>query len=245
MAESSPPDPSIVPDDATRLERGDGTSEQADHDNSKLVWWTVFERITGKLFPPPVHHGDEVKRKQYLAGLLGRELSDLSADSGLVTTARERFRRDFEIFERAERRAAALLGTLPIAATFTLAGGALILDGARTCGVMWRIPLALAFLLPVIALTAAAWFSALAVVRRQPLHHPDEESVRKFAEEVASEAWRNYVLELLTSADLNKRVRDWKVARVRTATFCFELALLGILLAGLVMAAYVIVAPTS
>jgi hypothetical protein len=242
MAESSPSDPRHALDDATRLERADRALEQRDRDDSKDRGWNPFERITKRFFPMRVDYTDEAEFKRRLALLVRCEHTKLSADSGLVTTAQERFRRDFEILERVERRAAALMGTLPIAATFTLAGGALILDSARTCGVGWRIALALAFVLPIVALTAATFFSALAAVRRRPLHYPDADAVLKFAEGNVSEAWRHYVSELLTAQHLNTRVREWNVARVRTATFYFELALLGILVAAVVMAVYVIAA---
>jgi hypothetical protein len=140
----------------------------------------------------------------------------------------------------AESKATTLVGTVAIAASLVVAGSGLILDPNRvTKG--WREALivlvgaVLLFLLMTGYLASRALFHVRTLKRPQVRHAWQRAGLRDTA---ASR--RALAIDMMARAGENRYVADYKLAQIQIAYRWYQLALVGFLMFGLAIAAYVL-----
>ena len=154
----------------------------------------------------------------------------------------EEFKRPFETIDRLEEHASSLQTGLPVVATVVLVGGALVVDRTKLCGDGWRAALGASLGWVVVMLALATFFALLTTTRRASRAYPGEPAVVQLSTgDPAAE--RGYAVELLASARFNDRIRQWKLARMHSASFCVGLALLGFVAFAGILTAYGIARP--
>jgi hypothetical protein len=175
---------------------------------------------------------------------------DLSTDSEplsaeLLDQAREIFAASLARADGVERRATTLLGTVGIAASLSVAGAGLLLDGQKISGTTWRILVALGLLLTTGCFVMCGWRALQALSRLHRWSMPNDEDILRRRNLGVAKARIDLATSLLTSAGANEPVAEWKVAHLGAAAWWFLRALIALIATALVLVAYVAFGPIA
>jgi hypothetical protein len=180
---------------------------------------------------------------------IGAIKRDLSTDSEslsaeLLEEAREIFAAPVGRAEGVERRATTLLGTVGIAASFSVAGAGLLLDGQKVHGTTWRLLVAVGFLLTTSCFAMCGWRALQALSRLQKWSMPKDVDILGRKRMGLADARIDLAASLLKSAGANEPVAEWKVAHLGAATWWLLRALFVLIATALVLVLYVAFGPT-
>jgi hypothetical protein len=209
-------------------------------------WWRSpqkpwFKKQWEKLFLPlrePTKFRDTAAIKRDLT----TDSDSLSVE--LLEQAREIFAAPTDRAEGVERRATTLLGTVGIAASLSVAGAGLLLDGQKVHGTTWRLLVAIGFLLTTSCFAMCGWRALQALSRLHTWSMPRDEDILKRNQMGLIDARLDLAASLLKSAGANEPVAEWKVAHLGAATWWFLRALVVLITTALVLVFYVAVGPT-
>lgn len=200
------------------------------HSEKRRWWW---ERLFVPV-PSPTHflmREDEIASK--LMPIQGRSVE-------VLAEAQMQFDEPFSRSDGIERRATTLQGAVAIAASFALAGGALLLDNGKVSSHGWRVALVIPYALTIVSLLACGLRALRATSRVLVWYYPDPEGVIKRVGESDDKARISRAAELLYSAGRNQATVRYKVAQMRAAAHWFALSLAALLLTAALFCAYVI-----
>lgn len=192
------------------------------HGSVRRRWWwnRLFVQVAD-----PYFFGDQTKDTIYesLKSAIRRAESVLAEARHVVDDEKARG-------EHVERRATALQGAVAIAATFVLAGGAVLVgvNGFPSSG--WRSVIAGGYLLTVVCLAATGLRALRATVRVHAFEYPDPDGVVQRATENDAESQLRRAAELLYAYSRNQPIVDYQVAQMRAAGHWFAAALAGVLI---------------
>jgi hypothetical protein len=198
---------------------------------TKRRWW--WERLFVPV-PGPVHYlasEDEIVAE--LTPAAGRS-------EEVLAEAQTLFDEPFERSDGIERRATTLQGAVAIAASFALAGGALLLDTGKVPSHGWRVALVIPYAITIVSLLACGLRALRATSRVLVWHYPHPEGVLRRAALPDAEARIGRAAELLHSAGRNQATVRYKVAQMRAAAHWFALALAALLVTAALFCAYVL-----
>ena len=150
-----------------------------------------------------------------------------------------------ERIEGAQSRATTLQGAVAIAASFLLAGGALLADPAKVRGDCWRVFFALALFGVVFALVMSGARALAATSTIHVFHRPTASEITLRTGVAAAEARIELAAETLRNYACNTKVADWKVAYLGAAAWWFRWALVGLLVLAALLGFYGVFGPDS
>jgi hypothetical protein len=203
---------------------------------TKRRWW--WERLFVPV-PGPTHYlesEDEIAAR--LKPAEGRSEDTLAEAQAL-------FDEPFTRSDGIERRATTLQGAVTIAASFALAGGALLLDTDKIAAQGWRVALVIPYAVTIVSLLACGLRALRATSRVLVWHYPHPEGVLKRVELTDDEAHIARAAELLYCAGRNQATVRYKVAQMRAAAHWFALALVALLVTAALFLAYVVAGHNS
>jgi hypothetical protein len=200
-------------------------------DAEKRRWW--WERLFVPV-PGPTHY--LMSEEEIAANLKPAE----ARSDQVLAEAQAQFDEPFSRSDGIERRATTLQGAVTIAASFALAGGALLLDTGKVSSYGWRVALVLPYAITIVSLLACGLRALRATSRVLVWHYPDPEGVLKRVTQSDDKARIARAAELLYSAGRNQATVRYKVAQMRAAAHWFALALAALLVTTALFCAYVI-----
>lgn len=163
----------------------------------------------------------------------------------LFAEAQAIFAEPLERAEGVERRATTLVGAVGIAASFSVAGAALLFGSQSLGGDKWRWLVAVILVLVVVCFAMSGYRALQAMSHLHPWTMPDDAGILRRATMSEVEVRIDYAASLLISAGRNEPVARWKVGHLGAATWWLTRALTALVTAVLVLAAYVVWGPTS
>jgi hypothetical protein len=203
----------------------------APEDATKRRWW--WERLFVAV-PGPVHYlGGEDEIAADLESAKGRSEEVLAEAQAL-------FEEPFSRSDSIERRATTLQGAVALAATFALAGGALLLDTNKVQSYGWRVALVVPYAITIGSLLACGLRALRATSRILVWHYPEPEGVLKRCTLPDAEARIARAAEFLYCVGRNQATVRYKVAQMRAAAHWFSLALASLLVTAVLFCGYVI-----
>jgi len=148
--------------------------------------------------------------------------------------------------ESAERRATTIQGSIAIAASLTLAGGSLLLNGETPPSRPWSVLISTGFALTVVLLAVAAWRAFLVTWPRFLWASPAVLDVQKHAREVSVNRVKlQRTADLLVSYGRNDSIARLKLALLGQAVRWLMAALGLLAVVAVMVAAYAIDRPSS
>jgi hypothetical protein len=157
----------------------------------------------------------------------------------LLAQAREIYAAATNRAEGVERRATTLLGTVGIAASLSLAGASLLLDSSKIHGQVWRLLVAVTFLLTTISFLMCGWRALQALSRLHVWSAPNDEEILSRRDEGLAGARSSLAASMLKASGANEPVAEWKVAYLAAASWWFLRALLFLMTIALILVVYV------
>jgi hypothetical protein len=151
----------------------------------------------------------------------------------------------YDRIESAERRATTLQGTVAIAASATVAGGGLLLNGTSVRGEGWRVSIAVMLLAVVGALLGCAVRAVGVTGRIFQFEEPGLERIGRRSSMSEAEALTFRAAELLRAADVADMIGSVKVGLLRDAARWFRTALISLALLATIICAYVFAGPAT
>lgn len=221
-----PPEP---PDDAEMPER------------RPREGWPIFLRATADRYHPVPWDPPErfPQSLELLRERLRTDNEDLADE--LLTDAERLFDEAEARVASVELRATTLQGTVAIAATVALTGGALVIDPSRIHGSTWRAAFALGLALLVLLLVLTAYNATQASGRVFSFTTPSDDDIFVRArEQQAAHAKTRRAAYLLKGYGRNNEVAAIKVGYLRSAAARFRWALLMLLVLIAMVCAYVL-----
>jgi hypothetical protein len=198
---------------------------------------TALADILVRLFAHRLDQPKEIGSREIRARL---RTSDPDVAAHFLEQARTHYEDLFKRAENIERRASTLQGAIAIAASFSIAGAALLLDVGKIRSDGWRIVLAIALFAVVSMFVWAGLRASFASAHVGRWKVVNWRNLFKQAEKTLAEVRIARAASLLWCANHNAAVTRWKARELRVAANWFGLALLGLLVVAGLLVAYTI-----
>jgi hypothetical protein len=198
-------------------------------------------RTIGLWLNPTIEVTDQSTKKEILAQLKRSEADGLAEH--FLTQARQRYDDVFKRVENVERRAGALQTGVVLAVTFTLTGGALLLDAGKVPSAEWRHALAAAVLAVVVLFVGSGLRATQAVARTDYWKVVGKYSLHARKFDSLDDARRVRAAAYIWCINHNMPVNQWKADQLSRALRLFLLGLTGLLLVATLLTAYAIFGP--
>ncbi len=201
-------------------------------------WPVLFRGLADRLHPRPWNPPERFPQSEEVLRERLATYSDRLADE-LLADAERLFDEAETRVTGVESRATTLQGTVAIAATVALAGGALVLDPSKIHGGNWRLAFAIGLALLVLMLVATAYNATQASGRVFGFTTPSDDDIFVRAKQRPAAAKTRRAAYLLKGYGRNNEAAAIKVGYLRSAAWWFRWALLMLLVLMGMVCAYV------
>lgn len=206
----------------------------------RASWPVPFRILIDHLHPVPWDPPESFPQPVEVLWQQLRTSNDVLADE-LLSDAQRLFDEAGASAESAERRATTLQGTVAIAATVALTGGALVFDPNKIHGAGWRTAFAVGLALLVMTLVMTAWRALGASSRLHTFRTVSDENILARAQlPTAAMAKTRHTAYLLHAYGRNAEVVQVKIWYLKKAAKWFRCALLVFVILVVMACVYVV-----
>jgi hypothetical protein len=199
-------------------------------------------RLFTRLVAPRLGPRDDVRTKSELRAAMATTNPEMAKH--YLDEARARYDDIHKRAENVERRAATLQASVVLAVTFTLTGGALLLDATKVPSTAWRQVMAVAVLVVVGLFVYSGLHASLAIGQSHPWKIVGRYSLQDAAlGDDLAKARLHRAAAYLWCSTYNARVNRWKVIELARARRWFIGGLMGLVVVATLVAAYAFVRP--